>query len=84
MISGSSNPHPEATALDFSPPFLSCWEIWLLGNLAALVKKEKKRREWEKIEITGGNAILRTLHTYFNNLWCSVPTAEHVRTDIPQ
>lgn len=47
---------------DPSPPFLPCWEIWLLGNLAAL------GREWEKMEITGGKAIVRTLCAYFTNL----------------
>lgn len=67
---------------DPSPPFLPRWEIWLLGNLAALVKKEK--REWEKIEITGGKAIVRTLRVYFTNLRCSVPSAEHARTDTPR
>lgn len=30
---------------DFSPPLLSLWEIWLLGNLAAVVTKEKKKEE---------------------------------------
>lgn len=69
---------------DFSPPLVSLWEIWLLGNLAAVVTKEKKKREQGNIEITSGNAILRTLRTYFNNLWCSVPSAECVRTDTPR